>query len=430
MVHGGEDAFWKTYKQSMQHIWCKCTQTETLEETSLPGSFPGSVILKDGTVSLQTGPSWLVKAYHLGVKAKGQTTRLTHFCATRNFPAPNGTVSQCKALAKHQATLTSLPERAVSEARLQKLEALARRIAIKRVNNKMFAKTLINPCHVSVTNRSSYGSTLSQGGRAAEVQIEYELWANRKSALGVDCPSTLVWNGAPVIQADNELNWSAFIVYGLRDEEINTKLPFGTEYITQLGVVSHIGFNQNVGIQLIQAAYEAGIEAGVLRHDKVGLKNEIPYGDPANTSFVSNESLQCFPRVRTAICGEPGLKNRIYTISEWWVTILLQPLGHILTEALKTIPQCRSGLSRSDAMWDWVNDFRSKPETLNANIQDLWLLTSDLETATDYCDHIVCRRVLHAFFEGLGLDAKYGRYIHFTIDLLLSSRWMETIRPS
>jgi len=298
-------------------------------------------------------------------------------------------------LIKHHKTLTTeLPP--ISEERAHLLFHLGQRLG-RRVDRKVIANAINRPEHLSVTNRSSFLSGRADGGRSAVVQDAFASWGNQLSKPG-KCIS--IW-GDPIIQQGNKPRWKDYCIHPLRENEESAELL--EEFEGMGGYTSIGGLNQNTGLQLLQCSYEQLLSRGIL----------TPEGEIGELAYV-----------RTSECGEPGFKSRIYTISEWFVTIFLQPLGHILVTALETLPSAKHGLSAGNPAWEWVNDFRLKPFATNDLLKKLMLLTSDLETATDYADHKVGQSLLNGFLSGLGLLTH--TYFRLAVKLLCSPRYLIT----
>jgi hypothetical protein len=168
------------------------------------------------------------------------------------------------------------------------------------------------------------------------------------------------------------------------------------------------GYDSNLGFQILQCAAEAGIKRGILDTDY---------------------SVIGFPHVRASVSSEPGGKARIVTANEWWVTILLQPLGHVLVSLLEEIPSARAGLSRSEPAWEWVEDLQNAgkdPEVVETLYKEMGLLTSDLSEATDHCHRELSKQMLEGFFEGVGIDTVDG-YLRVAIDLLIGRKMLHSI---
>jgi len=397
LAYGGTTTFFRILKQGLLHLENKCLRKKTHENVSLPGCWPGS-ITENGKSVLGHGPSWLLNLYRVGPTNKSDLTRLAHFISTRNFPPPRREDGKV-ALVKHHKVLTRVQD-TITPQRLCIVRSLGRRIG-NRVDKRSVAKAVDRPEHLSSTNRSSFCYSRGDGGRAFEVQVELEKWANTPGRPGRIQP---VW-GPEIDQKGDRPRWKDFIIHPLRVGE--EEHEFLDLYQSTIGTQSHAGLNRNLGLQLLQCAFEEGVKRGIFTED-FQLGTELSY-------------------VRTSVCGEPGLKSRIYTISEWFITIFLQPLGHLLVTTLETIPQARAGLKAASPAWEWVNDFKYKADYLNPLLKSLSLLTSDLEAATDYCHHKVCREMLLGYLEGLGLQD--NRYLNLAVLTLTSPRMLITQKP-
>jgi hypothetical protein len=305
---------------------------------------------------------------------------------------------------KHRRTLLQ-PETPLTEERIQIVRLLARRVG-RRIDRKSVHKELENPEHVSLTNSSSFAYSRSDGGRAQEIQDVFHTWCRqtpkdtilKKHVLGNDL----------VLDAGKPY-WQTCILFALdlKEEEREFGSPYpGGPYLGQ----SRAGYNSNLGFQLLQCAAEAGIERGVLD---------------------SNYKVVGFPYVRSSVSSEPGGKARIVTANEWWVTILLQPVGHLLISLLSELPSARAGLSRTEPAWEWVEDLAKsgKDFDLEEIYKSMSLLTSDLAEATDHCHRTLCKNLLEGFFEGLGIPTETG-FLRMSIDLLIGRKFLITTCPT
>jgi len=385
LAYGGYSAFMKVLKRGYLHIENTVAMKITSEEVRLPGSWPGS---RDHKIIY--GPDWLIRLMRDGPTEKSEITRLASFISTRNFPPPRKEESRKELTEHHEKLKAVLPP--VPEERLEIIRLLGKRIAQK--TNKRSLTNRVKPLeHLSVTNRSSFTSTRSEGGRAAEIRIEFEIWANRK-ASETHVKRTL-W-GPNVCRRAGVPNWRSYTIKPIR--EIEKDCDFLEEVEDPSGLKVLAGLNHNFGIQLLECAFEEGIRRELWNEEGEVSKENLPF-------------------VRTAVCREPGNKSRIYTIDEWFVTLLLQPLGHLLVGTLETVIEATHGLKAGNAAWEWVQRFHKKPKELTDYYNLCYLLTSDLETATDYCDFQVVRAVLEGYLDGLGiLDG--NRYLRFAISLL------------
>jgi hypothetical protein len=332
---------------------------------------------------------WLNRVIRRGLKSKGEATRLAHFASARGLPTPTGDMVK-KSLLKHRILLASA-EPDISPERLTIVRLLARRIG-RRIQRSQVRHDLENPEHVSLTNSSSFAYTRTDGGRAAEVQIEFAQWADkigddRTSVLGYHIPQGQTWR---------------VVLFKERSEDLSEK-SFGDPLEGSLLGDRRAGYDNNLGYQILQCAAEAG---------------------QAREILDSEYRVVGHPHVRASVSSEPGGKARIVTANEWWVTILLQPLGHLLTSLLEEIPSARAGLSRAEPAWEWSQDLQNagkEPVTVERLYRAFSLLTSDLSEATDHCHRTLCKTLLEGFFEGVGIQTDVG-YLRTSIDLLIGRK--------
>lgn len=336
-----------------------------------------------------------------GATEKSQVTRLAHFLSKRNFPAPRKEDSKLELIEHNEKLQKKLPP--MDPERLEIVRLLGARIA-QKVNKRSLRNRAKPLEHISVTNRSSFLSPRSEGGRAEIVRLELEVWANR-TVEETKTVSTL-WGNTVLLRAGDPY-WKGYRIYPLRDGE--DERVFLEEYTDGRGFNIFAGLNRNLGLQLLECAFEAGISRELW--DRNGK--------------ISKENL---PFVRTAVCREPGNKSRIYTIDEWFITILLQPLGHLLVGTLESVTEATHGLKSGNAAWEWTQRFRTKPAELHEYYQMCHLLTSDLETATDHCDLEVTKAILSGYLGELGV-LEGNKYLNFAIDLLTSGINLITTLP-
>jgi len=127
------------------------------------------------------GPFWLRAVMERAIKSpqdardisKQEITRMAQFTSCKGFPSP-GLIKQGTSILEHRLTVTN--SQPITDERLEVIELLSQRIG-KRIGLKTAKRVLQNSEHVSLTNRSSYGSSRSKGGRATEVACHWKDWA-------------------------------------------------------------------------------------------------------------------------------------------------------------------------------------------------------------------------------------------------------------
>lgn len=152
----------------------------------------------------------------------------------------------------------------------------------------------------------------------------------------------------------------------------------------------------------------------------------VPGKDPAGEClfyWACNEFRDrnsCYDRnlmsVRISLVAELG-KYRAITISHLAHCVLLHVLSHIILEYLKAIPSSESGVSAANHAWNFFK--RLSHKNPNANFifgdKDVFLFSTDWETATDYCDHTVSMAILNCLCEVLGVPTWYRQTCVFAL---------------
>jgi hypothetical protein len=118
--------------------------------------------------------------------------------------------------------------------------------------------------------------------------------------------------------------------------------------------------------------------------------------------------------VRSEAVVEAG-KIRLITVGEIHHNILLHPASHILLDVLKLVPSSASGVGAANHAFEFYKRLNHKNPraTFIFDDADRWILSSDLETATDYANPIITRIILATFLGKycLGFPPFYTRVI-------------------
>lgn len=348
----------------------------------------------------KTGIYWLDLIVSRGVRTKDECRRFMHFISLRGSPCPNR-LKCITSLMEHQILRCTKAEPA-DPARLAELFEVGIRIG-QRANKKALLRSVLKTEHISVSNSSCYENSRSSGGRAVYVQRQIEQWlcrvpsesAKQRLILG---DIIAVEGGIPY--------WKSFNPLGaLSDRERDPQVVYGQPYEGDL-LPRYAGLNENSGYALLQWAYEVGVQEGVLSEDLkvIGHAKQIA---------------RCI--------GEPGDKARSLTIDQAWVTLYLTPLGHLLVDTLRTIPEVSAGLGYGQPCYHFVQRISDHLKR-NPDQQELfelgWLLTSDLDRATDHFHQEKSRSLLKGYLRGLGEDFE-SEYCLSAVELLTSPRQCE-----
>jgi len=118
--------------------------------------------------------------------------------------------------------------------------------------------------------------------------------------------------------------------------------------------------------------------------------------------------------VRSESVVEAG-KVRLITVSEIHHAILLHPASHILLDVLKLVPSSASGVGAANHAFEFYKRLNHKNPRASFIFDkaDLWILSSDLETATDYANPIITRIILAIFLGShcMGFPPYYTKVI-------------------
>jgi hypothetical protein len=320
---------------------------------------------------------------------------MMHLISTRGFPCPTKEMMM-KSLAEHQLKLRT-PAKPVPVKRQELLYSLSYGIALK-VNKGALTKLVNRAEHISLTNSSCFEQTRESGGRAKHIQDLFHVWCNKVADQTFNVKTIF---GSSFVWKEGQPRWKAYSLYPLTEEE-ETK-QFGEVFDSNRLFGGTAGFNKNLGFQIYQMAAEAAIDRGVLSKDyKVIGRTQM----------------------RASSLGEGGGKSRTVTTTEWWATILLQPLGHILVSTLKTLEESRAGLTGAEPAWEFIRSLQRRlrdGKVTEVFAEDALLLTADLECATDNCNPVVCRKILQGYLAGLGPDFQ-NPILLMSVDLLVSPR--------
>jgi hypothetical protein len=330
-----------------------------------------------------------------GVDCKCQMTKVCHLTATRNLPADRGS-GIAKSAIKHAETICSSSE--VSKERLEIIFRLSRRIG-RRIYPYV-RKT--DRGHVSLTTSAALETPVSLGGRATTVGMLLREWAEEVSTENLD---EISWMGPPYRLEAGKPRWKTlFRIEGRDDQGIENARFLDERFMPTISMFSADpmwGIDGSVGLFILQWAIEYSIDMGYMGGSK--------YFDPRNPLVVKSH-----PPIKTSTIGEPGLKSRTITVAEAWLTIFLQPYSHQIGALLSNYKPMRSGFTRSAHLYEFVKELvKSEPTPGH------YWLTSDLETATDYCEHSIIRASLEGLNEGLRL---YNRIFECSKNLLSTGR--------
>jgi len=376
-VYEGHTAAVKRYKCFLQHVK-QVGSNNQFGKLVQPEGFPwwDPVAKKLG----KTGIYWLDLVMQRQVKTKSECTRFMHFVSLRGAPCPNR-IKLASSLLEHQI-LRCTREQPTDPRRLQELFNIGVRIAA-RVGEKALLRHVLRTEHISVSNSSCYERSRAKGGRASYVQECVVQWLCHKP--DTDCIQRLILGDEITVEAGVPY-WKSFDpVEPISQREKEPDVVYG-QVLPGGYLPKYAGISQNSGYQLLQWAFEEGVHRGVL-------------DEHLNVVGV--------PSQRAVSLGEPGDKARSLTIDEAWLTLYLTPLGHILVDTLRAIPEVAAGLGTGQPAYHFVERL-AKQASRDLDSRELfeysWILTSDLDKATDHFSREKSRFLLRGYLHGLGKD--------------------------
>ncbi|QJT93762.1 RNA-dependent RNA polymerase [Erysiphe necator associated narnavirus 30] len=128
----------------------------------------------------------------------------------------------------------------------------------------------------------------------------------------------------------------------------------------------------------------------------------------------------CYERnlmsVRISLVAELG-KYRAITVSHLAHAMLLHVLSHVLLEYLTMIPSSESGVKAGNHAWNFFKRLSHKNPRANFIFgdKDVYLFSTDWETATDYCNQTVAQVILNHLCTALGIPRWYRETCVFAL---------------
>jgi len=377
----GTEAALLLYKKQLQWIWWKASKMDTLSEPELPD---GAWRANQGTMK-KTKIKWLDFVLENGVQSKALATELNILTtASRGFPCPRSEIIEAAKLKFNENM--KLPPVEVSAEREKELLNAARTVGLISKQNDQ--ESWRNFAHVSLTNSGCYELSRTDGGRAAAASFYFRKWATQipdEDEIRVGyLQAYIVKKGVPL--------WKT--VHVPTEDQDPVRMGkfsvFGSVRTTEWFVDSHYGYDEFTGHQLVECAADHLADQGFLERETWRVLKPLP--------------------VAVSVVGEPGLKARIVTQDEWAVTILLQPLGHVLGAMLANHPFASAGMQKADQHFEWSRAFGHSDPSIESEAfskYEMGLITSDMSEATDHCDHKISKILMDGFLAGADLRSTY-----------------------
>ncbi|BCH36627.1 RNA-dependent RNA polymerase [Aspergillus fumigatus narnavirus 2] len=139
-------------------------------------------------------------------------------------------------------------------------------------------------------------------------------------------------------------------------------------------------------------------------------------------NIYSSNSMSC----RISLVAELG-KYRTITVSSLQHALLLHPMSHIGLKILEVIPSSQSGIGAANHAWNFFKRLSHKnPSASFIFKEDIEssVLSTDWESATDYCDPYIAGAMLNRLLYRLGVPQWYRETVLFA---LTAPRQVETL---
>nr|WAK73584.1 RNA-dependent RNA polymerase [Phytophthora palustris narna-like virus 1] len=299
---------------------------------------------------------------------KDRSERMAHLISTRNL-APGGKRARLKAVARFKELTSSAF--ITNETALQKLGIVTQRVT--NICSTIRGTNLLSGGHCSLNNSGTLDVPVRLGGRAADAIIDIRRFLNEKPENGY----TREYPWGTRYYPTGRPRWQA---WG-RSEE-----PSDTEFLA------------------------------VIQRETLGQRENLAGIGPSTGSMVYTVAYEMYDRekekgiplpIRQATVPEPGGKCRIVTTGHWWLAVVQQPLCHMVAFH----PSAYSVMLRADQAWQALKVLERLSISSLEDIDDVYVLSSDLKEATDAMPHDVARMMLKSLLTALGSSARKWLWI-------------------
>jgi hypothetical protein len=382
-------SYWKEFTN---YYWNTVSRSVTLSEFEISVYNPFRKLLTYGP---------LREILTHGIETKLEATSVAHLVSTRQM-VQGSYATQLKALDKFHAT-TSVGFQPTS-VNMERARLHAGFVG-RKCRDLCKTKDLKALCHISISTAGDIDYPKVWGGRGAAINYDiidvlddyavhsgevklpfgitvreeqglprYCTWGRPKNLsvrAHVRCPG-FPGCGSSMSRSLGGCSRCRFVpaqcpVYGFG----NLRLDTDTEAEGQKQCFE--GYDEYLGLQIFYVALYIAFNEGYMDMEGNFLKPV-----PAKTSVVP----------------EPGGKARIVTVTKWWVQILEQPFGHLTKTLLSGHPSASAGLTRADQAWLYLSQLQNVTV-----IPDAYVLSSDLEEATDAIAPAVAETMIRAFYD-------------------------------
>jgi hypothetical protein len=171
------------------------------------------------------------------------------------------------------------------------------------------------------------------------------------------------------------------------------------------------GLDESYPHQILQLAVEQNVRRGYIPGPS--HEWEDPIGD---NSFIRTPI-----RTKLIAQGESGNKVRFLSEPPTFVTLMLQPFGHWLSDVISSYPALRSAFNRSMKGWDFAVDLSRggyKPDEAEG------FSVYDLSGASNMLNNEMIREVISRIINEFSKNSYEAFFFHQCLALLLAPRYM------
>jgi hypothetical protein len=419
------DAVCKDWKKVCLHVR---DFTQTLKFTTgnlFPRGVPGG---KNGHL----GPLWFemlpwLNDFSLAKVLKDKTIItasniecVSHFIQSRVMPPPPLTEK------RFDAEVSELRRQFAKKPKIQPNDMADVRSATRRLINYFRAggRSIVTRPHLSLSATGKLESARTSGGGAiyaARKFLERYVW----KIPDYDYAGTSWW-GLPLTEKkgikpyktvgrEKPLqNGILFLTNSFRDEMAPDELMMTifAEANEQRRVEDPLfGLDEVFPHQMLQLAVEENVRQGYIPGPACEWTGVLPH-----VNFRRNP-------VRTKLIAQPESGNKVRFLSEppTFVTLMLQPFGHWLSDVVSSHPALRSAFTRSLKGWDFAVDL-SRGTTKYLDGQGLSVY--DLSGASNMLNNELIQEVLSRFINEFSKNQYEAFFFHQCLGLLLAPRYM------
>jgi hypothetical protein len=344
--------------------------------------------------------------------------KVSHFIQSRVMPPPPLTERRFDMETKELREQFSKKPKIRPET-LQKAQAATRRLINYLKNGSLKTRP-----HLSLSATGKFESARTEGGGAiyaARKFLERFVWripeADSFKTSWWGCPIQEVKGIKPyktVARYSHLQNGILFLTNSFRDEMAPDELMMTifAEVNEERKVEDPLfGLDESFPHQMLQLAVETNVSAGYIPGPPFEWEGVLPQTDFRRTP------------VRTKLIAQPESGNKVRFLSEppTFVTLMLQPFGHWLSDVVSSYPALRSAFNRSMKGWDFSVDLTRGNWEYS---QTEGLSVYDLSGASNMLNNELMLDVLSRFINEFSKNRYEAFFFHQCLGLLLAPRYM------